>query len=74
MSAANDCRRLSLDFIAECAEIVQVHAGHVMDHALLGDGGPALEYSLRCMVAAVKATLQTYREMPPKTVAKSEAA
>jgi hypothetical protein len=73
-SAQDDCRRLSLDFIAECAEIAKTHARHVADFALITDGGPALEYSMRCMVEAVKAAVQTYREMPPKPVqAESEA-
>jgi hypothetical protein len=74
-SAQNDCRRLSLDFIAEIAEMVETHASHVRDHALMSDGGPALECSMRSMIACVKTLAQTYRELPPKPVlAESEAA
>ena len=69
----DDARRLlALGFIAECAEEVQVYAGHVADHARIGSGGPALEAALRTMVSTINVALQTYRGMPPKPSGSAE--
>jgi hypothetical protein len=65
-SSQNDIRLLRLEVIAECMALVEMHARHAIDHAVMNDGGPALDYSLRCVVAAVKAAVKTRREMLPK--------
>jgi hypothetical protein len=62
MSASEDIRILQLDAIAETAELVEMYGRHASNFASIADD-EALEWSLRCMVKCVNATLATWREM-----------